>query len=64
MPKTSLLDLGGNLLPVSDEELDIPSRPEVVSHYANMYTTVLISEAKKRGNDFELFMELQRRATE
>ena len=64
MPKTSILDRDGNLLPINEDDLQRPSRPEVVNHYANMYTAALVSEAKKTVIDFELFMELQRRATQ
>jgi hypothetical protein len=63
MQKAAIFDAEGQLLPIKPADLDIHSIPKNVNCYGRMYTRVLVSEAKKGIQDFELFMELHRRAT-
>jgi len=58
-----LLDQSGNLLPIENKDLEVPSKPERVNDYARMYSRTLLSEARKGVVEFELFMELHRRTT-
>lgn len=59
-----LLDQRGNLLPIENNDLDVPSKAEQVNEYARMYNYTLLREARKEVYEFELFMELHRRATQ
>jgi hypothetical protein len=59
-----LLDQSGNLLPIENKDLEVPSKAERVNDCGRMYTCTLLSEAQKGVNDIELFMELHRRATQ
>jgi hypothetical protein len=59
-----LLDQSGNLLPIENKDLGVPSKAERVNEYARMYDRTLLSEAQRGVTEFELFMELHRRATQ
>lgn len=53
----------GRLHPLLFEYMFIRPNAERVNYYGRMYTRTLVSEARDGGKDFELFMELYRRAT-
>jgi len=59
-----LLDQRGNLLPIENKDLEVSSKAEQVNEYARMYNYTLLREARKGVYEFELFMELHRRATQ
>jgi hypothetical protein len=64
MQKEEIFDAEGHLWPIKPADLDISSTPEKVNYYGAMYTRVLVSDSRKGVKDFELFMELHRRATQ
>jgi len=55
-------DEGRNLMLLEPAHLDIKPRPDFVNYYGPIYTWRLLNLARKGNTDFELFMELHRRA--
>jgi hypothetical protein len=64
MPSEGIFGKDGRILPFKDRYMDTPSHREKVNEYGRMYTNKLVSDAKAGVKDFELFMELHRRASQ
>ena len=60
--RNQIFDAYGHIRPIKAFHISIPSSREKVHYYARMYTNVLVSDARRRSREFELFMELHRRA--
>jgi hypothetical protein len=63
MHREEIFDTEGHIRPIKQSYLDIQSDREKVNHYGRVYTRVLVNEAQRGVSDFELFIELHRRAT-
>lgn len=60
-----IFDSRDNLLPLTEAHLDIRPRPDLVQQFGYMYTWILLRRAKKDlTGEFELFLELHRRAAD
>jgi len=64
MHKEGLFGTEGRIRPLKDSHMEANSNREKVDRYGRMYTRELVDGAKEGVKDFELFMELHRRAAE
>ena len=61
--RNQIFDIYGHIRPIKAFHTDVPSSREKVHYYARMYINALVSDARRGNREFELFMELHRRAT-
>jgi len=64
MDSNGIFDKDGRIRTFKPSHLNFPSNREKVDYYGRKYTSTLVDDAKKGAEDFELFMELKRRAAE
>jgi hypothetical protein len=57
-----IYDDQGIIRPLQAYQMNIRPNPQNVDHFGRMYTRELVREAERGRGDFELFMELHRRA--
>ena len=57
-----IFDDQGIIRPLQPYQMNIKPDPQKADHFGRMYTFELVREAKRRIGDFELFIELHRRA--
>ena len=64
MSTEEIFDKNGRIRPLKDRHMATSSNRQKVNKYGRMYTLKLVSDAQGGASDFELFMELHRRAAE